>query len=253
MVVRSSPRDFERMVSGNMIKKFPITIAGIRNANKKIGPGIGSLRRKTVWHKPETVVSDYISIPPEILDKNSNLDITTDLVFVNNIPVLVTLGQQVKYTTIENLPNRWEMTLLKGIRLVISLYNKQKYSISTMFMKNGYEVLEAEINKIRVTLNTTAAIVYIPETERQICVIKERVWAVWNTLPYTRLPSCMISKMIYYSVLWVNGLPVGIDVYYTLSTHIIMTGTTVDCNKHCKIEFGAYSETHESPTTTKPM
>ena len=45
--------------------------------------------------------------------------------FFNKILLLVTLRQWVKFTTIENLLNRRAPTLLKGIRSVISLYNKQ--------------------------------------------------------------------------------------------------------------------------------
>ena len=77
------------------------------------------------------------------------------MIFVNKIPFLVTLLQQVRFATIENLPNRWAPMLLKGIQSVISIYNKQKYSISTIFMENKFEVLEAGFNQVKVTLNTT--------------------------------------------------------------------------------------------------
>ena len=90
---------------------------------------------------PEPVESDYITILPEILDQKSNLDITSDLMFVNKIPFIITLGQLMKFTTIENVPNYWAPTLLKRIQSVIRLYNKQKYSIPTMFTYNKFEVL----------------------------------------------------------------------------------------------------------------
>ena len=32
-----------------------------------------------------------------------------------------------------------------------------------------------------------------------------------------------------------------------------MTGTTLDYNQHCKIEFGAYAEAHEEPTPMDNM
>ena len=85
------------------------------------------------------------------------MDITYDLMFVNKIQFLVTLGQRVKFTTIESLINYPALTLLKGIQSFISLYNEQKYSIYTMFVENYFEVQEAYLNKIQVTLNTTVA------------------------------------------------------------------------------------------------
>ena len=44
--------------------------------------------------------------------------------FVNRIPIILTLGQQVKFMTVDKLLNYWAPKLLKVIRLVVSLYNK---------------------------------------------------------------------------------------------------------------------------------
>ena len=59
-------------------------------------------------------------------------------------------------------------------------------------------VLEAGFNQVKVTLNTTADIEHVPGIEQKILVIKERVRVIWDTHPYTILPSRMISKMVYY-------------------------------------------------------
>ena len=40
--------------------------------------------------------------------------------------LLVTLGQWLKFTTIENLPNQQAPILLKGVQSVISIYNKKE-------------------------------------------------------------------------------------------------------------------------------
>ena len=47
-----------------------------------------------------------------------------------------------------------------------------------MFVENEFEVLESHLNKVQVTLNITAAREHVPETEREIRVIKERVRAI---------------------------------------------------------------------------
>ena len=39
---------------------------------------------------------------------------------------------------------------------------------------------------------------HVPGIEQKIRVIKERVRVIWDTHPYTILPSRMISKMVYY-------------------------------------------------------
>ena len=54
--------------------------------------------------------------------------------------------------------------------------------------------------------------------------------------------------MVTYIVFWMNAPPVGSVLYTTFSPRIIMVGTTINFNCHCRLEFGAYAEVHEYPT-----
>ena len=56
--------------------------------------------------------------------------------------------------------------------------------------------------------------------------------------------------MVTYDVLWINVIPIVSGKSYTLSTHTITKGTTLDFNKHCNIKFGEYAKNHESPKPT---
>jgi hypothetical protein len=104
-----------------------------------------------------------------------------------------------------------------------------------------------------VTLNTTATIEHVPEIERQIRVIKERARAIRSTLPFKRMPNRMIVELINFVVLWLNAFPPSSGISKTYSPRTIMTGTTLDYNKHFKLPFGAYVETHEMNTPTNTM
>jgi hypothetical protein len=100
-------------------------------------------------------------------------------------------------------------------------------------------------------LNTTAASERVPEIERQIRVIKERARAIVSTLPFKNLPSRMIIELIHFVVLCLNAFPPSSGNTYIPRT--IMTGTTLDYNKHCRLPFGAYVETHEDNEATNTM
>ena len=89
---------------------------------------------------------------------------------------LGTAGENI--STIENLTDRRAPTLLKGIWSFISLYNKQKYSIFTMFIEKYFEVLEADLNNIQATLDTIASRYHVPKVEWKIRSIKGRVRAI---------------------------------------------------------------------------
>jgi hypothetical protein len=94
-------------------------------------------------------------------------------------------------------------------------------------------------------LNTMVTSEHVPEIERQIRLVKERARAIWSTLPFKRISNRMIVELINFVVLWLNAFPPLSGVSKTYSTRTIMTGTTLDYKKHCKLPFGVYVETHE--------
>ena len=98
-MVGPPPRYFERMVCGSMIKT-PNHCCQHPQCYLKNDPGIDSLHGKISQCTPDTMVSEFITISPEVLDLNSNMEITEDLIFVNKIPFLVTLVQRAKLATI---------------------------------------------------------------------------------------------------------------------------------------------------------
>jgi hypothetical protein len=55
----------------------------------------------------------------------------------------------------------------------------------------------------------------------------------------------MIVEMVYASNFWLNSFPTTGGISTTLSPRAIIVGTNIDYNKHCKLEFGQYCQTHE--------
>ena len=74
--------------------------------------------------------------------------------------------------------------------------------------------------------------------------MKERTREIYNTLPFKKIPPQLVIKMVRTLVYWLNNLPAEGDMSDTLSPRTIITGTSIDFYRHCKIEFGAYVQTH---------
>jgi hypothetical protein len=55
----------------------------------------------------------------------------------------------------------------------------------------------------------------------------------------------MISEMIMLSIFWLNAFPHRLGILQTMSSRNIVTGLDADYNKHCRIEFGKYVQTHK--------
>ena len=68
-----------------------------------------------------------------------------------------------KFTTIENVVNRKEATLLKALRSIKSVYTNKNIFITTLYTGNNFEVLRDNLWDAVLTLNTTAADEHVPQ------------------------------------------------------------------------------------------
>ena len=114
-----SARDFQQIISKNLILNCPVTTCDVAWADKIYGKDIHALKGKTTRSKPKQVVIDYMVMPKSILERNMNITLSIDIMFVNKIPFVTTMSQHIKFTTVEviqkhknhNFPNVSKMLL----------------------------------------------------------------------------------------------------------------------------------------------
>jgi hypothetical protein len=94
-----SERDFDNMVSSNMIRNFPVAPVGINAANKIFGHNVASLKGKTVCVTQEPVLEEYVEVPKKIFELNKEVTITTDIMFIDGLGFMITASRKIKYTT----------------------------------------------------------------------------------------------------------------------------------------------------------
>ena len=56
--------------------------------------------------KPASVVTDYVDIPREIIKPRKELEVSMDIVFINNISLFISISLRLKFTTIECLSTK---------------------------------------------------------------------------------------------------------------------------------------------------
>lgn len=112
---------------------------------------------------------------------------------------------------------------------------------------NGeFEHLQADLADVHAQLNVTSEDEHVPEVERYIRTIKECTRAVYNTVPFKRLPGMMIVEMVHSCNYWLNMFPVNDGVSALQSPRRIMTGQSSDYELHCQLQCGEYAQVHES-------
>ena len=92
----------------------------VKNAKLVFGPDITSLKGKSVRRKPDSVVTYYVEIPMEILNSRKELEVLTDIMFINKLPFLVSIIRGLKFTTIEYLSSKNKISLVTSINKIAS-------------------------------------------------------------------------------------------------------------------------------------
>ena len=93
-------------------------------------------------------------------------------------------------------------------------------------------------------LNLTSADEHVPEIERRIWVVKERVRAIVYSIPFNMLPAQVLIHVVLFVAKQLNMFPMKGGVSAHLSPKQIMLGEMADF-KYCKMGFGPYCQFHE--------
>lgn len=241
--------DFKAIIKMNVIKNLPITLEDVNIAEQIFGTDIGALKGKTTRQKPAPVVSDYIAIPPEILDTHQDIVLCMDGMKVNGIPFLTTISKNIMYRTAEWVPNQTAAAYRSVLNNVFRMYNRAGFRITTIRCDNEFRPLMDELQDVyQVKMNYANPQEHVPEAERNHRVIKERIRAAFHRLPFKKLPKIMIKILTMESAKKLNFFcpKGGVSQYY--SPRMILHQRNLDYEKHCSIAFGSYVQAHDEPT-----
>jgi hypothetical protein len=86
----------------------------------------------------------------------------------------MTISRHLKFGTTEMLTNQKTKTILNAIKQL------RDFRINYMLMDGQFELLWADLADLRITLNTMLANAHIPEIQRRICTIKERIHCIYH-------------------------------------------------------------------------
>src|SRR5210317_1910451 len=86
---------------------LPINAQDAKNMIKAYGPDVHALKGKVVRRKPGHVATGRrFSVPPEILNTNSDVVLCTDIFFVDSIPFLLVVSRNIRHVFVEALESR---------------------------------------------------------------------------------------------------------------------------------------------------
>ena len=129
-----SPRDFQKLISENMILNCPVTVEDVIRADKIYGRDIHSLKVKTTRTQPTQVITDYVKLPPSVLEKNKHVTLSIDIMYVNRIPFVTTISRNIKFTTVKAIQNRTKSQLVQSIKNVLPIYTQRGLQVDNALL-----------------------------------------------------------------------------------------------------------------------
>jgi hypothetical protein len=150
------------------------------------------------------------------------------------------------FLSVTHLSNRKALTIFNSLKSMCGYYFQQGFQI--VFIKGNGEFAPLEAWMATVyrapKLNLASANEHVPEIEREIWVIKEKVRAVIYFIPFNSLPAQMLVHAVLFVTKQLNLFPVRGGLSSKLSPKQIMSGKVVHY-KFCAMGFGQYCQIHE--------
>ena len=87
-VVFPSNKDFKIIIKNNMILNCPVTTNDVDRANAIYGPSLATLKGKTTRTKSKLFVTDYVDVPPAVLDSNKDITLSAEILFCQLHPFI---------------------------------------------------------------------------------------------------------------------------------------------------------------------
>jgi hypothetical protein len=184
MIGRPSYNDFISIIKNNMLPHTNITIKDVMHAKTIFGKELESLQGKTVRKSPKAVITDYIEIPPDILEIHHDITLAADIMNVDKNQFLITTSRNIQFTTVEKLDTKETQSLTKGIVKVINLYKRRGMTVQTCLVDNEFECIRHSLMEMGVYLNVCAPHEHVPEIERKIRTVKEKIRGTITMLPF---------------------------------------------------------------------
>jgi len=234
-----SPDRLIYMINHNMIKNCPIQGADVRRATKIYGPLAamiqGKSTRRTAGRIPDT---HLLPVPRKIYDEHKYVTICIDHFFVQGIGFFHTISKNLKFRTIEQVDDLTKHSTLQCLISVARLYQVSGFRIRQINGDMAYESLRSDL--MPVQLVTAPAGEKVPEVERSIRTVKERLRCIVASLPYRKVPKAMLKSFVYEAGRHLNDSPPKDGVSRSFSPARIVANRPMVDYKKLVVRTGQY-------------
>ena len=228
-----SVKDYNWFIQRHQIKVCPVTLQDIDVAPNIWSNSFPYLKVKTTRKKPIPVAVNLVQVLEDLVKIHKDIYLTADLLFVNGIPLFITIIRNILFTAFNHLYNRKVETIFKSFKYIYSYYMKRGFQITTIHIDGEFAPLHdmvyehmPGVNRI----NATSANEHVPDIERRVGVIKDRTRAFRHSLPFNNILKLLTVYIISTVVRMLNYFTVKGGISDILSPKTIIYGETLHYN-----------------------
>lgn len=240
--------DLKVWIRANMGKNNEVTCDDINLAEKMFKADVPTYKGRGIKPRPPVVfATDIIELPPELKVRGRKVELSVDVLFINNKVLLHSKDRTIKFKGLSTLGTFSKKQgynserLFQALDMILRFYNKASVEITRIHEGNKFKNLFEElVDKWDVDLNFSNPGKHVPDIEWENRVLQKRFWVVYYCLPFKVIPKIMIKRITMRITRHRNYFPdaTGISCYY--STGTIMSGKQLDCKKKLVHSFGDY-------------
>ena len=228
--------NLKHILKQRLIRNCPIAVEDVNIAEQIYGSDISSMKGKKTRPKAKLVRNDHVKIPPEIKETHDNLTLHIDIMFVNNLLMLTSIDDPIRYRAPVPLNTRTASDIYKALDVILCGRNDADFTVKEVRCDREFRsIMDAVKDDLNITINYPPKGEKDGTAEQNNRTIGERVQAIYHYLPYKMVPKIMLKCLAMVATQQLNYFPAkgGVSPYY--SPHVIMKHRDLDYEKHCQV------------------
>ena len=139
----------------------------------------------------------YIAVPKDFLKLHKFVTLVEDVVFVNDVPFLITVSQCIKFVMVKHISTCTANQLSKYLKQVMKLYSRSGTIVQTILVDIEFYSTIDELMR-NFIVNNSVSKEHVTKIERSICTFNERTRFFVTTMPFKYPHKLLISSIVYF-------------------------------------------------------
>jgi 5,10-methylenetetrahydrofolate reductase len=111
--------------------------------------------RKNYKKDPKAIKGELLPILTDMFTKYRIVSIALEIMYVNNIPFLVSISRHLRFGTTDGLKDLKNTTIINAIKQILNIYKERDFKVSLILAERQFESIKTNIAGMGISTNIT--------------------------------------------------------------------------------------------------